>query len=151
MDLLLTMSSTACLEAVGSGCRVGLVLDLGVHERYGNHVFLASGLLRTFDQLIADDIGAPERSWLGSYFFDRPGTATEQIVDRVEKLLATGERPSQRIRESAYFTSTAAYLRATAMPGSRRAPGEEHARPRSRAAGADAAALGRLRRRVARR
>ena len=117
VDLLLTMSSTACLEAVGSGCRVGLVLDLGVHERYGNHVFLASGLLRTFDQLIADDLGAPERSWLGSYFFDRPGTATEQIVDRVEKLIATGERPSHRIRESAYFTSTAAYLRTTAMPG----------------------------------
>ena len=59
VDLLLTMSSTACLEAVGSGCRVGLVLDLGVHERYGNHVFLASGLLRTFDQLIADDLGRP--------------------------------------------------------------------------------------------
>ena len=117
VDLLLTMSSTACLEAVGSGCRVGLVLDLGVHERYGNHVFLASGLLRTFDQLIADDLGPPERSWLGSYFFDRPGTATEQIVDRVEKLIATGERPSHRIRESAYFTSTAAYLRTTAMPG----------------------------------
>jgi hypothetical protein len=117
VDLLLTMSSTACLEAVGSGCRVGLVLDLGVHERYGNHVFLASGLLRTFDQLIADDIGVPERAWLGSYFFDRPGTATGQIIDRVEMLLATGERPSQPIRESAYFTSTAAYLRSTAVPG----------------------------------
>jgi hypothetical protein len=117
VDLLVTMSSTACLEAVGSGCRVGLVLDLGVHERYGNHVFLASGLLRTFDQLIADDIGTPERAWLGSYFFDRPGTATEQIVDRVEKLLATGERPSRPIRASAYFTSTAAYLRGTRMPG----------------------------------
>jgi hypothetical protein len=117
VDLLLTMSSTACLEAVGTGCRVGLILDLGVHERYGNHVFLGSGLLRTFDQLIADDIGSPDRSWLGSYFFDRPGTASEQIVDRVEKLLASGERPSERIWESAYFTSTARYLRGTPVPG----------------------------------
>lgn len=117
VDLLLTMSSTACLEAVGAGCRVGLVLDLGVHERYGNHVFCASGLLRTFDQLIGDDIGTPERSWLGSYFFDRPGTATEQIVDRVEKLLASGERPSRAIWRSAYFTSTARYLRSTPTPG----------------------------------
>ena len=116
VDLLVTMSSTACLEAIGGGCRVGLVLDLGVHERYGNHVFLGSGLLRTFDQLIADDIGTPERSWLGSYFFDRPGTATEQIADRVEKLLATGERPSRQIWSSAYFTSTAAYLRTTPVP-----------------------------------
>ncbi len=117
VDLLLTMSSTACLEAVGSGCRVGLVLDLGVHERYGNHVFLGSGLLRTFDQLIADDVGTPERSWLGSYFFERPGTATGSIVDRAQQLLATGERPSRRIRESAYFTSAAAYLRTTEAPG----------------------------------
>ena len=49
-DLLLTMSSTACLEALDHGRRVGLILDLGVHERYGNHVFLDSGLLRTFSQ-----------------------------------------------------------------------------------------------------
>jgi hypothetical protein len=117
VDLLVTMSSTACLEAVGAGCRVGLFLDLGVHERYGNHVFLSSGLLRTFDQLIADDVGHPERSWLGSYFFDRPGTAAEQIVDRVEKLLATGERPSRQIWHSAYFASTARYLRSTPLPG----------------------------------
>ncbi len=122
VDLLLTVSSTACLEAVGSGCRVGLVLDLGVHERYGNHVFLGSGLLRTFDQLVADEVGTPERSWLGSYFFDRPGTATEQIADRVEKLLSSGERPSRRVWDSAYFTSTARYLRGTPLPGSRRAP-----------------------------
>ena len=116
VDLLLTMSSTAALEAVGSGCRVGLVLDLGVHERYGNHVFLASGLLRTFDQLIADDIGTPDRFWLGGYFFDRPGTATEQIADRVETLLASGERPSRRIWASAYFRSASAYLRSTPVP-----------------------------------
>jgi hypothetical protein len=124
VDLLLTVSSTACLEAVGSGCRVGLILDLGVHERYGNHVFLGSGLLRTFDQLIADEVGTPERSWSGSYFFYRPGTATEQIVDRVEKLLASGERPSRQIWDSAYFTSTAKYLRGTPLPGTRRNPSQ---------------------------
>jgi hypothetical protein len=88
-----------------------------VHERYGNHVFLSSGLLRTFDQLIADDLGTPERSWLGSYFFDRPGTANEQIADRVEQLLASGERPSHLVWNSAYFTSTAHYLRETPVPG----------------------------------
>jgi hypothetical protein len=123
VDLLLTMSSTACLEAVAAGSRVGLLLDLGVHERYGNHVFLTSGLLRTFDQLIVDDIGAPERSWLTSYFFDRPGSASEQIVDRVEQLLATGERPSRSIWESAYFATTARYLRSTPAPGARARPG----------------------------
>ena len=39
------------------------------------------------------------------------------INGNLRKLIATGERPSHRIRESAYFTSTAAYLRTTAMPG----------------------------------
>ncbi|HEU5483418.1 MAG TPA: DUF6716 putative glycosyltransferase, partial [Microlunatus sp.] len=120
VDLLVTMSSTACLEAIGAGCRVGLVLDLGVHERYGNHVFLASGLLRTVDQLIADDVGVPERTWLDSYFFDRPGTAAQQIVDRAEKLLASGKRPSRPIWDSAYFSSTARYLRTTPLPGTGR-------------------------------
>lgn len=51
VDLLITVSSTACLEALDAGCGVGLVLDLGVHERYGNHVFLNSRLLRTFADL----------------------------------------------------------------------------------------------------
>lgn len=120
VDLLLTVSSTACLEAVGAGCKVGLVLDLGVHERYGNHMFLSSGLLRTFDELIADQIGTPAPTWLDSYFFDRSSTATELIGDRVEKLLASGERPSRAIWESPYFTSTARYLSGTPLPGTAR-------------------------------
>ena len=124
VDLLLTVSSTACLEAVGAGCRVGLILDLGVHERYGNQVFLPSGLLRTFDELIDDRLGTPAQPWLDSYFFDRPGTAAELIGDRVEKLLASGERPSRAVWDSAYFASTARYLRSTPVPGMvRRDPG----------------------------
>ncbi|HEY5980089.1 MAG TPA: DUF6716 putative glycosyltransferase [Microlunatus sp.] len=120
VDLLLTVSSTACLEAVGAGCRVGLVMDLGVQERYGNHAFLASGLLRTFEQLIDDDIGTPDPTWLRSYFFERPGSSAAQIVDRVEKLLSSGERPSRRTWESAYFISTARYRGALPAPGTPR-------------------------------
>ena len=41
----------------------GLVLDLGVHERYGNHVFLNSGLLRTFADFEQDNIGHPNPDW----------------------------------------------------------------------------------------
>jgi putative glycosyltransferase DUF6716 len=114
VDLLLTVSSTACLEALDAGCRVGLVLDLGVHERYGNHVFLESGLLRTFDELGRDEIGAADPEWLAGYFFDRAGTATEVIADRVEELLRTGERPSRAVWSSAYFRGAAAAHRALA-------------------------------------
>jgi hypothetical protein len=102
-DLLLTVSSTACLEAVDAGARVALVLDLGVHERLGNHVFLDSGLLRTFDQVDDDDLGTPAPDWVDSYFGGRNAPAPTTIADRVEKLLASGERPSALVRESPYY------------------------------------------------
>lgn len=111
-DLLVTMSSTACLEAVDRGCRVALVLDLGVHERYGNHVFLDSGLLRTFDQIEADELGTPSPGWVDSWFGGRDVAPVEAIADRVEKLLATGERPSRAVMASAYQQGALALHRA---------------------------------------
>lgn len=106
-DLLVTVSSTACLEALDQGVRVALVLDLGVHERYGNHVFLDSGLLRTWKQITADQLGPVDPEWYASYFFPRLRSSTETIVDRVEELLASGERPGAVVRRSDYFRSAA--------------------------------------------
>lgn len=114
VDLLLTLSSTACLEALDAGCRVGLVLDLGVHERYGNHVFLDSGLLRTFADITDDRLGTPDPDWFASYFFAAGGSAAQRVADRVEELLASGHRPSQAIQRSAYYTSAVAAHRALA-------------------------------------
>lgn len=111
-DLLLTVSSTACLEAIDHGCRVGLVLDLGVHEKLGNHVFLDSGLLRTFDQITDDDLGAADSRWLDDYFFPRPAGAAGLIADRAEQLLTSGERPSQAVRSAPYVESAAVHRRA---------------------------------------
>lgn len=104
-DLLLTISSTACLEAIGAGVRVALVLDLGVHERYGNQVFAHSGLLRTFNQIVDDDIGTPSDRWRDSYFFGAEHPANVAIVNRTCQLLASGERPSVAARQSQYFRS----------------------------------------------
>ena len=112
VDLLLTMSSTACLEAIDFGCRVGLIADLGVNERYGNQVFLDSGLLRTFDQITADDIGDVEPDWRASYFGGRDRLPTQVLVDRVEELLDSGERPSRDVWSSAYFRSSTDLYRA---------------------------------------
>jgi hypothetical protein len=105
VDVLVTVSSTACLEAVDRGRRVALVLDLGVHERLGNHVLVDSGLLRTFDQLDADDLGAPDPDWVDSWFGGRTVAPAVAVVDRVEDLLASGERPSRRALESPYLRS----------------------------------------------
>lgn len=123
-DLLLTVSSTACLEAVDAGCRVALVLDLGVHERLGNHVFLDSDLLRTFDQIDDDDLGTPAAAWVDSYFDGRTSTSAGTIVDRVEKLLASGERPSRLVRDSAYFRAAVELEQARRVGALTRSPGQ---------------------------
>ena len=119
VDLLLTMSSTASLEAIDYGCRVGLIADLGVNERYGNHVFLDSGLLRTFDQISADEIGEANPDWRASYFEGRDQSPTEVLIDRVEKLLASGERPSHAVWASAVFRSSVELQHARALEQSR--------------------------------
>ena len=116
VDLLVTVSSTACLEALDQGCRVALVLDLGVHERYGNHVFLDSGLLRTWQEISADELGSPDPSWLAGYFFPRPRTSAQAIADRVQELLDSGRRPAAAVRASDYFRSAAAFHRSRPRP-----------------------------------
>ena len=119
-DLVLTVSSTACLEAIDHGCRVGLVLDLGLHEKLGNHVFLNSGLLRTFDQIAADDVGVPDPDWLADHFFPRTGSAASMITDRAAELLATDERPSLAVRGAPYYASRAAFSAAMGWSGVQR-------------------------------
>ncbi|HEX5906056.1 MAG TPA: DUF6716 putative glycosyltransferase [Propionibacteriaceae bacterium] len=88
LDLMLTISSTAALEAVGAGVRTAFIADLDVREQLGNHIFLDSGLLRTFDQLERDDIGVPAEAWIADYFFDTHGaTPAQQMADRALELI----------------------------------------------------------------
>lgn len=122
-DLLLTVSSTACLEALDRGLDVALVADLGIHERYGNHVFLDSGLLRTFEQVGSDDIGTMSETFRHSYFGGRDRPPAQIVADRVEKLLASGERPSRAVWETSYVRGVWAARDAVAAGGpTRRAP-----------------------------
>ncbi|WP_344018323.1 DUF6716 putative glycosyltransferase, partial [Microlunatus capsulatus] len=137
VDLLVTVSSTACLEAIDHGCRVALVLDLGVHERYGNQVFLGSGLLRTWEEITADQLGTPRPDWLASYFFRPERTATQTVADRVEELLASGERPAAAVRGSDYFRSAASYHRTLPKPAPPAPPVPKPAPPRRRLRGRD--------------
>lgn len=119
VDLLLTMSSTACLEALDQGTRVALVLDLGVHERHGNHVFLDSGLLRTFDQIEADEIGEPSAAFVASWFGGRDRPAAVVVVDRVDELLASGKRPATDVWQSPYFRCAVDLAAAAPAPSPR--------------------------------
>ncbi|MFT4279844.1 DUF6716 putative glycosyltransferase [Microbacterium sp.] len=107
-DLLLTVSSTAGLEAVGAGVRTAFIGDLGVHEKHGNHVLLASGLLATFDDLEADRLPTARRAWLDDLFVHdgdgAPRRPAERIVDRAVELhaLPPGDRPGAAVAASAF-------------------------------------------------
>ena len=105
IDLVITVSSTAALEALGHGCRVALVADLGVRQDLMNPVFLESGLLRTFDEITADAIGAPSAEWLAGYFPSAAGaTPATTLVDRILELVESGERPGYAIARGPFVT-----------------------------------------------
>ncbi len=104
-DLLLTVSSTAGLEAVGHGVRTAFLSDLGIHEKHGNHVLLASGLLATFDDVTADRLPTPRDAWIADMFAGE-GTPrpVERVADRVEELVGMpyAERPGALVTKSAH-------------------------------------------------
>ncbi|GLF97723.1 DUF6716 putative glycosyltransferase [Streptomyces yaizuensis] len=63
-DLLVTVSSTAALESLHRGIPTAVLTDLGVREAHGNHHFIGSGLLTSFDRLDAGHRPAPDPDWL---------------------------------------------------------------------------------------
>lgn len=63
-DLLVTISSTAALEALVRGRRAVVITDFGVKENIGNSYFLGSNILANFDDILEDRIPAAESAWL---------------------------------------------------------------------------------------
>lgn len=125
-DLLLTVSSTAGLEAVGAGVRTVFLGDLGVHEKHGNHVLLNSGLIASFEDLMADRIPTPDPDWLADMFVAGDGLRPAQrIVKRVEQLieLPFDRRPGASVARGRYLTGRIAIRKARrSMPPAARQP-----------------------------
>ncbi|MER6920968.1 DUF6716 putative glycosyltransferase, partial [Streptomyces spiralis] len=70
-DLLVTVSSTAALEALHRRIPTVILTDLGVREVLGNHHFVGSGCLASWDQLDAGHRPVPDEEWVA-----RQGVAT---------------------------------------------------------------------------
>lgn len=95
-DLLVTISSTAALESLHRRVPTAVLTDLGVREVLGNHHFVGSGCLASWDQLDAGHRPVPDEEWVarqgvvpdGSY-----GHAFDGARERIAKLLASSERP----------------------------------------------------------
>jgi hypothetical protein len=101
-DLMVTVSSTAALESLHRRIPTVVLTDLGVREALGNHHFVGSGCLASWDQLDAGHRPAPDEEWVarqgvaagdpasggGSY-----ATAFDAARERIAKLLASPGLP----------------------------------------------------------
>ncbi|WP_326671983.1 DUF6716 putative glycosyltransferase [Streptomyces sp. NBC_01257] len=95
-DLLVTVSSTAALESLHRRIPTAVLTDLGVRETLGNHHFIGSGLLTSWDHLDGGAHPEPDPAWLagqgvaadGSY-----GTAYDTARARATALLAQDRLP----------------------------------------------------------
>ncbi|MEU9376635.1 DUF6716 putative glycosyltransferase [Streptomyces sp. NPDC048255] len=65
-DLLVTVSSTAALESLHRGIPTAVLTDLGIREALGNHHFLGSGCLASWDQLDSGLLPQGDPHWLAA-------------------------------------------------------------------------------------
>ena len=122
---LLTVSSTAALEAVDRGLPVLVLTDFGLNDQMLNSVFRGSGLLGTLDDASLLRFSFPNRAWLRENYFHRRGTefvsALSHYAQRAQDnaLITTNEQLSmlrevalrQRIRTSLPRPALQALLR----------------------------------------
>ncbi|MER7179978.1 DUF6716 putative glycosyltransferase [Streptomyces hyaluromycini] len=88
-DLLVTVSSTAALESMHRRIPTAILTDFGVREAHGNHYFVHSGCLASWDDIDAGALPQPDPEWAAAQGIGRsdPYTAAQA---RIAALRATG-------------------------------------------------------------
>ncbi|WP_062207255.1 DUF6716 putative glycosyltransferase [Streptomyces sp. NBRC 109706] len=76
-DLLVTVSSTAALEALERSIPTAVLTDLGVREPLGNHYFIGSGCLASWDELDDGLLPTPDAHWLAEQGITRGTESVE--------------------------------------------------------------------------
>jgi hypothetical protein len=95
-DLLVTVSSTAALESLHRRIPTVVLTDLGIREALGNHHFVGSGCLASWDQLDAGHEPAADPEWVARQGVGADGSyaaAFDAARGRITELLAAGELP----------------------------------------------------------
>ncbi|GAB2723603.1 DUF6716 putative glycosyltransferase [Streptomyces bullii] len=103
-DLLVTVSSTAALEALHRRVPTVVLTDLGIREALGNHHFVGSGCLASWDQLDAGHRPVPDEEWVSRQGVAADGsyaTAFDAARERIGKLL---RRPGGLPPLTPYYT-----------------------------------------------
>jgi hypothetical protein len=106
-DLLVTVSSTAALESLHRAIPTAVLTDLGVREVLGNHHFLGSGCLASWDQLDAGFLPHADPEWTaqqGVLSGGRYEHAFDAAGKRVADLAARDRLPAL----APYYTPTTA-------------------------------------------
>ncbi|MER6675762.1 DUF6716 putative glycosyltransferase [Streptomyces sp. NPDC000983] len=103
-DLLVTISSTAALESLHRRIPTVVLTDLGVRETLGNHHFVGSGCLASWDQLDAGHRPTPDREWVARQGVAADGgydNAFDAARERITELLG---RPGGLAPLAPYYT-----------------------------------------------
>ncbi|OIK05002.1 DUF6716 putative glycosyltransferase [Streptomyces monashensis] len=109
-DLLVTISSTAALEALHRRIPTVVLTDLGVREVLGNHHFTGSGCLASWDQLDAGHRPAADEEWVARQGVAAGGTPSgggsyETAFDTArERIAGLLERPGGLPPLNPYYT-----------------------------------------------
>lgn len=82
---LVSVSSTALLEAIAAGVPCLALTDFGIDQQHINTVFLDSGVLGSSDELVAGQFRTPKAEWLDDNYFH--GSECDTWVAAVRELL----------------------------------------------------------------
>lgn len=93
---LVTVSSTAALEAMAAGVPVLAIDDFGVAPQFINTVFEASGVLGHSTSLLIGGFRHPSEHWLDDNYFHAP--SDETWVERIEMAVAMREQGGLMLR-----------------------------------------------------
>ncbi|MEU2282192.1 DUF6716 putative glycosyltransferase [Streptomyces sp. NPDC013178] len=107
-DLMVTVSSTAALESLHRRVPTVVLTDLGVREALGNHHFVGSGCLASWDQLDAGHRPTPDEEWVA-----RQGVAADGLYDSAfdaarARIAALLDRPGGLPPLAPYYTTATA-------------------------------------------
>ncbi|KOG48565.1 hypothetical protein ADK75_20980 [Streptomyces virginiae] len=111
-DLLVTVSSTAALESLHRSIPTAILTDLGIREALGNHHFLGSGCMASWDQIDSGLLPEGDPVWLAAQGVrPAPGADPEKGADayaaaraKVAALMAATRLPAP----APYYTRTTA-------------------------------------------
>ncbi|HWS52265.1 MAG TPA: DUF6716 putative glycosyltransferase [Microbacterium sp.] len=113
---LVTVSSTAAIEAVAQGVPVIALDSFGVSKTLLNTVFVGSGLLGGRSEVIAGRFRHPHPDWLrDNYFHPEAESTWWERVERLVALRRAGSLPARRVPPARGGTMHEAWHRASVL------------------------------------